>query len=203
MKKDVQSWWESCLTCLRFRKMPQKQEAVPVVPTNRDCWEEVMIDLEGPSNPADKDGCKYTMTYICCLCHGILIESSARITARETRRMFASCIMRSGTLPTLVRSDRGPELKNALMAEYSALVGLGHRFGTPWRPMEQGLVESRHQETQKVMGMLVKDIMQCFPNETGELIHVVEFIIYNTPGPHGYTPRDLSLIHISEPTRPY
>ena len=191
MKKDVQKWWESCLTCLRFRKMPQKQESVPVVPTNRDCWEEVMIDLEGPSNPADKDGCKYTMTYICCLCHGILIESSARITARDTRRMFANCIMRSGTLPTLVRSDRGPELKNALMAEYSALIGLGHRFGTPWRPMEQGLVESRHQETQKVMGMLVKDIMQCFPNETGELIHVVEFIVYNTPGPHGYTPRDI------------
>jgi hypothetical protein len=57
--------------------------------------------------------------------------------------------------------------------------------------MEQGLVESRHLETQKVMGMLVKDIMQCFPNETGELIHVVEFIIYNTPGPHGYTLRDI------------
>ena len=41
------------------------------------------------------------------------------------------------------------------------------------------------------MGMLVKDIMQCFPNETGELLHVVEFIVYNTPGPHGYTPRDI------------
>ena len=39
--------------------------------------------------------------------------------------------------------------------------------------------------------MLVKDIMQCFPNETGELLHVVEFIVYNTPGPHGYTPRDI------------
>ena len=57
--------------------------------------------------------------------------------------------------------------------------------------MEQGLVESKHKETQKIMGMLVKDIMQCFPNETGELIHVVEFIVYNTPGPHGYTPRDI------------
>ena len=54
--------------------------------------------------------------------------------------------------------------------------------------MEQGLVESRHIETQKVMGMLVKDVMQCSPNETGELLHVVEFIIYNTTGPHGYTP---------------
>jgi len=77
------------------------------------------------------------------------------------------------------------------MAEYSALIGLGRRFGTPWRPVEQGLIESRHLETQKVMGMLVKDIMQCFPNETGELTHVVEFIVYNTPGPHGYTPRDI------------
>ena len=41
------------------------------------------------------------------------------------------------------------------------------------------------------MGMLVKDVMQCFPNETGELLHVVEFIVYNTPGPHGFTPRDI------------
>ena len=29
------------------------------------------------------------------------------------------------------------------------------------------------------------------PNETGELQYVVEFIVYNTPGPHGYTPRDI------------
>ena len=93
-----------------------------------------MIDSEGPNSPGGKEGNRYTMTYICCLCHGILIESSARITARDTRRMFANCIMRSGTLPTLVRSDRGPELKNHLMAEYSALIGLGHRFGPPGDP---------------------------------------------------------------------
>ena len=191
MKQDVTKWWESCLTCIRFRKMPQKQEAVPVVPTNRDCWEEVMIDLEGPNSPADKAGCKYTMTYICCLCHALLIESSPKCNGTEVRRMFANCIFRSGTIPTLVRSDRGPELKNALMAEYASLLGIGHRFGTPWRPMEQGLVESRHIETQKIMGMLVKDVMQCFPNEVGELLHVVEFIVYNTPGPHGLTPRDI------------
>ena len=105
--------------------------------------------------------------------------------------MFACCVMRSGTIPTLLRSDRGPELKNALMAEYCALVGLGRRFGTPWRPVEQGLIEGEHNATLKIYGMLVKDVMQCFPNETGELRHVVEFIVYNTPGPHGYTPRDI------------
>ena len=133
--------------------MPQKVETVPVVPSGRDCWEEVMIDIEGTSNPMDKDGCKYSMTHICCLCHGLFLESTARLNGPTVRIMFANCIMRSGILPTLVRSDRGPDLRNLLMAEYSALVGVGRRFGTPWRPMEQGLVESRHQETQKVMGI--------------------------------------------------
>ena len=76
-------------------------------------------------------------------------------------------------------------------AEYTALVGLNRRFGTPWRPMEQGLVEGAHKETQKIMGIMVKDVMQCFPNETGELQYVIEFVVYNTPGPHGLTPRDI------------
>jgi hypothetical protein len=100
-------------------------------------------------------------------------------------------MFRSGTVPTLLRSDRGPEFMNQLMAEYTALVGVGRRFGTPWRPVEQGLVEGVHKETQKITGMLVKDILQCYPNETNELQYVVELIVYNTPGPHGYTPRDI------------
>ena len=81
--------------------------------------------------------------------------------------MFAACVFRSGRLPTLVRSDRGPELKNAIMQEYNALVGIGKRFGTPWRPVEQGLVEGLHKETQKVLGMVVHDVMKCLPNEVG------------------------------------
>ena len=76
-------------------------------------------------------------------------------------------------------------------SEYCALIGIGRRFGTPWRPVEQGLVEGMHKTTQKIYGMLVHDIMQCLPSEFGELKHVVEFIIYNTPGAHGYTPRDI------------
>ena len=80
---------------------------------------------------------------------------------------------------------------NALMLEYTACLNISRRFGTPWRPMEQGLVEGKHVETQKVLGMLVRDVMQCFPNEFGELHHVVEFIVYNTPAAHGLTPRDI------------
>ena len=105
--------------------------------------------------------------------------------------MFAGCVFRSGRIPSLIRSDRGPELKNALMAEFCSLLGVGHRFGTPYRPVEQGLVEGLHKETQKIMGMLVHDVFKTLPNETGELLHVVEFIVYNTPGAHGFTPQDI------------
>ena len=30
-----------------------------------------------------------------------------------------------------------------------------------------------------------------FPYESGELLRVVEYVIYNTPGAHGFTPRDI------------
>jgi hypothetical protein len=38
---------------------------------------------------------------------------------------------------------------------------------------------------------MVKDTTERYPNERGELQYVVEFVIYNTPGAHGYTPRDI------------
>ena len=31
------------------------------------------------------------------------------LSAREVRRAFARCIFRSGTIPRILRSDRGPE----------------------------------------------------------------------------------------------
>ena len=43
MAKDVERWCSDCLTCMRFRKMPRKQEQVAVIPTNRDCWQEVIM----------------------------------------------------------------------------------------------------------------------------------------------------------------
>ena len=57
--------------------------------------------------------------------------------------------------------------------------------------MEQGIVEVTHQETQKIICMLVRDVVKCFPYEFGELLRVVEYIVYNTPCDHGFTPRDI------------
>ena len=122
-----------------------KQEQVAVKPTHLHPWEEVMVDCEGPSQPPDEKGNRYVLTYVCCLCHGVLLEPMLELTAKSVRRAFARCMFRSGTLPKLLRTDRGMEFANLLMAEFVSRVGMCHRVGTPWRPVEQAGVERIHQ----------------------------------------------------------
>ena len=47
-----------------------KQEAPAVKPTHLECWEEVMVDFEGPMLPADSMGNRYVMTYVDMVSHG-------------------------------------------------------------------------------------------------------------------------------------
>ena len=63
MEDDVTYWTDRCLTCIRFRKKPRKNASVPSVHADAECWEEVMVDMEGPRHPADHDGNTYVMTY--------------------------------------------------------------------------------------------------------------------------------------------
>ena len=156
MSKDVEAWTDECLTCIRFRSRPTRPEQVAVKPLDCDCWSEVMIDFEGPSNPPDRQGCKYVLTYLCCLSHAWLLEPVKYLRASEVHRASAKIMFRSCRLPDLIRSDRGPEFKDAMMAEFAALVGLKHKFGAPWRPVEQAGVERIHQEVQKILGILTQ-----------------------------------------------
>jgi hypothetical protein len=191
MGTDIAQRVSRCLTCLRYRKVHTKQVSPEVIPTEAEPWQDVMVDMEGPSNPPDRTGCIYIMTYIDTLSGGVLLDRSPRCNAAEVRRMLMSCIMRSGRFPTIIRSDRGSEFKNALIQEVVSVADIGQKFGHPWRPVEQGMVENKHKETQKITGILVGDVVKCLHSEGGDLLHVVEFIIYNTPNSNGFTPRDL------------
>jgi len=68
---------------------------------------------------------------------------------------------------------------------------LKHKFGAPWRPVEQAGVERIHQEAQTILGIMTQDFLKTFPDEWTEMLPAVEFTTYNTPGPHGFSPRDL------------
>ena len=91
MKTDVAGWVDKCMTCLRFRRMTQKQEMVAVIPVDAECWEEVMIDLEGPCNPVDNDGCRKLVLnfdkveYLSSAALGKLITLDKKVKAQAGR----------------------------------------------------------------------------------------------------------------------
>ena len=91
----------------------------------------------------------------------------------------------------MVRSDRGVEFKNAMMAEFCALMQINQKFSAAMRPCELGSNERVHQEVQKVLHVLIKEVVHGDSDEWSELLPLVEFLLDNSPGAHGYTPRDL------------
>ena len=188
MLEDVRRWVSCCLSCLKGRSRPTKVETKPVKCSASTCWEEVSVDCEGP-NREDKAGYRYSLTYFCCLSHAVLLEPLKALTHAEVRKGFTRCILRARTIPLMVRSDRGVEFKNSLMAELNALLGVQQRFSMALRPCELGSNERVHQEVQKVLGALVRELGH---SETwSDWLIVAEYVLDNTPGPHGYTPRDL------------
>jgi len=190
MREHVQQWTDQCLNCIKGRKRPTKQPAVAVKPAGLHCWQEVMIDCEGP-NPEDRFGNRFSLTYLDCLSHGVLLEPMKNLSHSEVRRAFSRCVFRSRTLPVLLRSDRGQEFRNVLMEEYCALLNMRHRFSMRMRPCEMGPNERVHQEVQKVLGLVLNDVAKGQPDEWSEFLVVVEYVLENTPGPHGLTPRDI------------
>ena len=190
MKEDINSWVGKCLTCFKARPRATKVTTKPMKPAADYCWQEVSVDCEGP-NKEDYAGNRYSLTYMDCLSHAVYLEPLRALNHAEVRRAFARCVLRSRTLPTLVRSDRGPEFRSAMFAEYCALIGASQWLSHPLRPCEMGANERVHQEVQKMLGIVVKDVARGHTDHWGDLLAVVEYCIDTTPGPHGYTPRDL------------
>ena len=70
------------------------------------CWEEVSVDCEGAKQGRQRR---------------VMLEPLRSLTHSDVRKAFTKCVLRSRPIPSLVRSDRGVEFKNALMKELNAL----------------------------------------------------------------------------------
>ena len=189
MQVDLENMASKCLVCIRGRQRPGKQLSVAVKPSWLQCWEEVAVDFEGPMQE-DGHGNRFVLSYVCCISNAVMLEPCQALSQLEVRRAFSKLMFRSRTIPRMLRSDRGQEFRSTLMKEFCALLGLRQRFSGPLRPCEMGRTERLHQESQKVLRLLVHDVCRARPHEWSELLGIVEYILDTTPGPAGVTPRD-------------
>lgn len=83
MREDVQKWVDRCLVCLKARSRPRKVEAGVSRCFADHCWQEVSVDFEGP-NREDRWGFRYTLTYLDCLSHAVLVEPVRSLSHAES-----------------------------------------------------------------------------------------------------------------------
>ena len=85
-------------------------------------------------------------------------------------------------------------MRSLIFLEMTALLGVTRKFGTQWRPWEQGSVESEHKADQIQLAILVMEVFRCYPEEWSTLLPCIEFLRANTPHTSLWlTPRDIAM----------
>ena len=129
-------------------------------------WEHVVVDVEGPFAPASEEGARYILTYRCRTIKASLLEPMTRLTRPRFARAFLACMFRSRRVPRRVYSDRGPEVRNAVINEILAVLGVDKREGLPQQPIFQGAVERDHLETKVTLTTVLHDLVRAYPTES-------------------------------------
>ena len=103
-----------------------------------------------------------------------------------------TALLRTLTIPYLIRHDRGPEFGSAVMEEVCTLLGIDHRVPAPYRPQEVGLGETIHREVNKQVGLILHDLSASYPQEWSKALDLVFFVMMTSPlQASGFCPRDL------------
>ena len=114
MAKDVHRWVVECPVCFRFRSTrlatgPMKSLLGDEEHAHKLPWTDVIVDIIGPFTRADT-GEQYIMDYICTKLRMSKYEALINIQTGHFYHALIRCMLRSGILPEIIRSDRGSEM---------------------------------------------------------------------------------------------
>ena len=104
-------------------------------------------------------------------------------------RAVVTCLMKARTVPDVWRSDRRPEMVNAVQDEFRAILTAKHVKGAALTPRHQGLNERGHQEVLTNHIILMKQVCDAYPQEWCSLVEALEYL--NDTEPQGDFVRDV------------
>jgi hypothetical protein len=165
MSKDADHWCSTCSACAKVRgqPMPQLQGTSPEE-TYKGSWLDIYVDFQGPF-PESYDGFRYLCTYTCSLLRVPMLVPCATLAKDDALHAVVTALLRSLTIPEVIRHDRGPEFANALMEEICGILGIDSRVPSPHRPQEVGQGETIHREINKQTALLMGVLTDAYPQE--------------------------------------
>ena len=180
MFKDYTIWINLCAVCQQYRSVgqmaPMRSTLASIPEILKLPWADVIVDCQGPFTRSAKGNC-YTVSYHCLflgVCKG---EPFARLRKEEFLVALVTCVMRARRVPTICRTDRGPEMTNAVMTEFLTLCNARQYLGAAFTPRHQGPGERKHIAVMQQWLILIHQVCKSFPQEWDTLAPVVEYLM--------------------------
>jgi hypothetical protein len=153
-------------------------------------WNDVIIDCQGPFTRSANGNC-YTVSYHCTHLGVCKIEPFARLRKEEFLVALVACVMRARRIPSIIRTDRGPEMTSAVMEEFMTLCNTKQFLGAAFTPRHQGPGERKHIVVMQYWLILIHRICHAFPQEWDTLAPVVEYLLDTEIGECGFSAHEL------------
>lgn len=138
LNRDIADVLANCDSCTRYTVTKAGYNPASYI-TAPGPWHHIQVDTS-VHLPASKDGYTALLVVIDVFTGFVVLRpvrsTSADIVARELWELF--CLF---GLPKIVQSDNGPEFVNDTLRALIRLVGINHRFISPYNPRADGKVE--------------------------------------------------------------
>jgi len=170
--------------------MPQPQGIAPE-DSYKGSWLDIYVDFQGPFTESE-EGYRYICTYTCRLLRVPVMVPCKTLQRDEAMHAVGTAMLRTLTVPIIIRHDRGQEFGSAVLEEVCSLLGIDHRVPSPHRPQEVGIGESVHREVNKQVSLILTELSKSYPQEWAKTLDLVFYVLMTSPlQASGFCPRDL------------
>ena len=194
MHKDYTAWINDCAVCQQYRTVgvmaPMRSTLASLDEFGKLPWRDVIIDCQGPFTRSAKGNC-YTVSYHCTFLGVCKVEPFARLRQEKFLTALVTCVMRARRIPSIIRTDRGPEMTSAVMEEFATLCNTRQFWGAAFTPRHQGPGERKHIVVMQQWLILIHQVCKAFPQEWDVLAPVVEYLMDTEIAECGFSAHEL------------
>jgi hypothetical protein len=192
---DFNKWYWSC-SCRRHRAQAVQAPLRSLLADEGRAellpWCDIMFDVQGACPKSDM-GNQYLLSWHCTCLKVPKLCAFRTLQQGYFLRAVVTCMMKARTVPDTWRSDRGPEMVNAVQDEFRTILAAKHIKGASLTPRHQGLNERGHREVLTNHIILMKQICDAYPLEWCTLVDSLEYLYDTEPqGDFGLSAHDMS-----------
>ena len=186
MSGTVTAWVQTCAVC----KLTKPQKGLNIEQRSNlydRPFSVLYIDCIGPIEPAD-EGNQYIVHVMCGFTRFCWLLAIPELDAEVIAKFLAEHVFLDlAGFPMVLRSDRGSEFVNEIVAALNKRFGVDHAFGAAYHPQAQGAVEGTHQRPNRILKAYAKQ------KSWSRWVKVAQWAMRCSPQPDraGYSPYEL------------